>query len=422
MPTRPSRALAPFLIAFLFWAPSVSHANETGHWEDDPLWQLPVANPLGLGVGWDRGLVIGFDDPLRIRGRFGATADFDFGVEDTPTNDGFDREIRRFRFYAQGRLYALGDPAFRFRFAFEEDQVQLNDFYLRWLYGNRFFDSVLIGYFRPPGGLAAQESSRAQGLMESSSAATAFEPAYRFGAQVSGFHENPDLTWQVALTTRGQNDQIEGDASDSLLRLNTRFVWRPVFQDAGPQSVRHVGLTLGYSASGSTEIRFRSRPETILIDYLVDTGDIDGDYSIISLEGAWREGPLRIFAEAYRTFVDSPGEDANFGGVYVEVGRMLTGEIRPYNRAQAAFGRVHPNNPFSWKNKSWGALEATGRLSWVDLDDSGIRGGRMITANAGLVLTANEFVRVHLNGIVAYVNRGSWRHVGVLQSRLEVRF
>jgi len=84
---------------------------------------------------------------------------------------------------------------------------------------------------------------------------------------------------------------------------------------------------------------------------------------------------------------------------------------------------MEPTRPFSWKQRHWGALELTGRASWVDLDHDPVQGGKMLTTNLGLVWTLNDHVRLHAGWVYADAKRrGKGTEVYIVQSRLELRF
>jgi phosphate-selective porin OprO/OprP len=179
----------------------------------------------------------------------------------------------------------------------------------------------------------------------------------------------------------------------------------------------------GLRPVGKAGFAFRARPESFLSDYLVDTEDIEGGAAFTVFEAAWRRGPLRVWGEAFGAFLKTQGEEVLLYGGYVEVSYALTGETRPYSRSNALFGRIEPARPFSWKKRQWGALEATARASWVDLDHDPVSGGKMLTTNLGLVWTLNHHLRLHTGWVYADAKRrGTTTEVHILQSRIEMRF
>jgi phosphate-selective porin OprO/OprP len=390
--------------------------------EEDPLWRLPFA-PEGVGVGWDEGVIYGFDWPVKLRGRVGVSIDIDGGWVGGSRKSKWNGLVRRARFDARGKLYHWLAPAYRFQFALEEDRVFLNDFFLRWPIAYSWIDSVRIGYFDPPLSLAALESSASTALMEIPAPTAAFAPGYRAGIEVIGTRAAPDISWQTAISAAGQEGQNQGQVSKSGFRWTGRAVWRPAREATNEESLLHLGLGLEYTFSGNAGFAFRARPESFLVDFLVDTDEIEGGAGFTVFEVAWRRGPLSVLSEVFGAFLKSEGEEVLLYGGYVEVRYALTGETRPYHRGSAVFGRTEPARPFSWKQRHWGALEVAGRASWVDLDHEEVRGGKMLTTNLGLVWTLNHHVRLHAGWVYADAKRrGEKTEVYIVQSRLEIRF
>jgi phosphate-selective porin OprO/OprP len=413
------------LLAALLCAAAGARA-EGPHVEEDPLWRLPFA-PDGVGVGWNEGVVYGFDWPVKLRGRVGATIDLDGGWVGGSPDSKWDGLVRRARFDTRGKLYHWLGPAYRFQFALEEDEVFLNDFFLRWPIAYSWIDSVRIGYFDPPLSLAALESSASAALMEIPAPAAAFAPGFRAGVEAAGTRAAPDITWQTAISAAGQQGQNQGQVSKSGFRWTGRIVWRPTREETNEEtneeSLLHLGLGLEYTFSGKAGFAFRARPESFLADFLVDTGEIEGGAGFTVFEVAWRRGPLSVLSEVFGAFVGTGGKEVTLYGGYAEVRYSLTGETRPYHRGSAGFGRMEPTRPFSWKQRHWGALELTGRASWVDLDEDPVQGGKMLTTNLGLVWTLNDHVRLHAEWVYADAKRrGNGTEVYIVQTRLELRF
>jgi phosphate-selective porin OprO/OprP len=367
-------------------------------------------------------VVYGLDRPLRVRGRVGVTIDLDGGWLTGTPDDGFEGALRRGRFYTQGKLDAWYGPAYKFQFGVEHGDVFLNDFYLRWELPVRFVDRLQVGYFEQPTGLSALASSGSRPMMELAAPVAAFRPGHRLGVQIEGAAEAPDLTWQLSVSSVGQSSQNAADASDSTLRGILRIAWRPWHEEEGEADLLHLGMSAGYTLSGSGDLRYRARPETFLGDPLVDTGDVSGDAALLAWEAAWRRGAFTLQSELFLSLAHAGGS-AQLAGVAVEASRVLSGETRPYFRSSAEFGRVQPDRPLSLRGHRWGAFQLTGRLGWLDLDDGPVRGGRMLTTNLELVWTWNAYVRIHAGGVYAHAIRaGDTTDALILQSRLELRF
>jgi phosphate-selective porin OprO/OprP len=360
-----------------------------------------------LDLGWDEGVTYEVGVPqswlgrgVKVEGRVGGSLFLDGGHlgGDLP-GEGWEGEIRRARVYTRGRLTGLlVRTEYKVELAFERSHVVLNDFYLRW-YPSRLADRLTVGYMDPPFGLQTLVSSRSRSLMEAAAPSAAFAPGFRLGVEAAGTQRDPDLSWYVNLASVGQRQET-GDASDTPARATARLVWRP--WGAEPELL-HLGL--GVTSTGGGDVRFRARPESFLAPYLVDTGDVDGSSTVVGLEAGWSRGPVSAQLEGYYAYVDASRtrQSLGLGGAYLQGTWILTGERREYDRIGSIFRRVDPTVPFHPLRGGRGAVEIAGRLSWVDLSDGPLRGGRMLTANVGVTWTWNRFVRVQAGYVFADV-------------------
>jgi phosphate-selective porin OprO/OprP len=260
--------------------------------------------------------------------------------------------------------------------------------------------------------------------MEVGSPVSAFAPGMRLGVEIDGQVHEPSLTWNLNLSSVGQSQQFS-DASSSALRGSGRIAWRPLASESPDDgALLHLALSASYSFSGSGDIRYRSRAESDLMPYLVDTNDIAGDAVMFGLEGAWRSGPTTLQAEYLQTQVSrDSGPDVTFHGAYLQAAYMITGETRRYDTATAIFTGIEPAHPFVRTLASLGALELAARYSWLDLADRDVAGGVMRSLNLGLVWTLNYWTKVEA-GYVAARTRGNAAEgtSRILQARLALRF
>ena len=86
-------------------------------------------------------------------------------------------------------------------------------------------------------------------------------------------------------------------------------------------------------------------------------------------------------------------------------------------------GTLHPNKDFSWKDKTWGAWEVAARLSYLDLVDGSVNGGRMAIGMLGLNWYWNRYLRWQFNGGYATVSGGPTPgDLYIFQARLQMVF
>ena len=233
------------------------------------------------------------------------------------------------------------------------------------------------------------------------------------------------LTAAAGWVSSGTGDDT-GDASDGLSRFVGRVTWLP--DDDGSADTRrfvHLGLSGSYVFSLSESIRYRSRPESHLAPYLVDTGDIDARTAgLVGLEAAVVHGPFSLQGEGILALVDPrSGRQLDFWGVDVSGSWFPTGESRPYDRATGVFSPVVPRQPFSPGRWGPGAWELKLRWSYTDLDDGTVRGGRMGILSAGV----NWYLDRHWRMTLEYMYTRADGPAGdgalhIFQSRLQLRF
>ena len=102
---------------------------------------------------------------------------------------------------------------------------------------------------------------------------------------------------------------------------------------------------------------------------------------LYGVEGAMNLGSFYLGGEYYRYGLDRTDpalKDPEFSGWYLQASYFLTGEMRPYLTASAAFGSPAVVSPFALDSGSWGTWEIKARYSNNTLDAFA---GDMTTAN-----------------------------------------
>jgi phosphate-selective porin len=201
-------------------------------------------------------------------------------------------------------------------------------------------------------------------------------------------------------------------------RLSWITGWRDGPAADEPEHMTHWGVSMNTIYVSSDSIQYRSRPEAHSGDFLIDTGLIDANgANTIGVEYAKVTGPRLLQWEAFYSRVKTSGETDDsalgFFGGYFTASWLLSGERRKYIKDRGVFGGVHPNSNVNWGNKWGGALELSGRLSYTDLTDGSVDGGRMLLGGVGLTWYARNRVRFKANLIGGQVKRFDTRE-GVL--------
>jgi phosphate-selective porin OprO/OprP len=282
-----------------------------------------------------------------------------------------------------------------------------------------------VGQLQPPFSLDRVTSSLDTTFMERATPVDAFAPGYLAGVSIQNHSLEARVAGALGWFSEGTGDD-SGDASGSLSRLVGRVTWRP-YDDASSASPRlvHVGLSGSHVFSPSVTIRYRSRPESHLAPYLVDTGDIDAQMAgMMGLEAAVVHGPFSVQGEGILAFVDPQGSSpVMFWGFYLSGSWFLTGESRPYDRRTGVFSAVVPREPFSIRGRRPGAWEWAVRWSSVDLDDGQVRGGDMGVLSTGLNWYPNRHWRVSVEYLFTRVDGPAGEgDLHTIQSRVQLRF
>jgi phosphate-selective porin OprO/OprP len=141
----------------------------------------------------------------------------------------------------------------------------------------------------------------------------------------------------------------------------------------------HLGVGLRRVGPDAGMIRLSGRPESNVADRFVDTGEFAADYAgSLSIESVWQHGPVALTYEQVFARAGAPASgNPEFGGRYLMVSWMLTGESRAYNRALGYAGAVIPE-------RRTGAFELVARVSQLDLEDEAIAGGELDKFYLGL--------------------------------------
>lgn len=374
-------------------------------------------------------------EETRMAGKIGAKFALDAAAYATGNDiTGFDAgvEVRRARVYAKGDCLMLVPVSYEFEIGYVPDSFYIENSYLEFheLGFLEFLGSLKGGQFQVPMSLVNYGSSRDMMFMEAASSVTALAPGVNAGAQVGQPVFNERMTWALGLFTDAAGVGSDfGEATKGFGRVVGRVTGLPVFSrdPEHPESQRllHLGLSSSLVYAGQESVRYRSRPESHLAPYVVDTGEIGADGAVtFGAEAAWVRGPWCVQGEWLHSWVrENSGQGVDFGGFYASASWFLTGESRPYDRTQGTFGRVIPKRSFNFGHGGWGAWEFAGRYSFVDLNSGEIQGGHLGMFMAGV----NWFLHSHVKWRFDYgFGRVSGRtpegNLNIFQTRVEVDF
>lgn len=341
--------------------------------------------------------------------------------------DGF--FLRRARVVADGTVFQTIEFKTEFDFEnynnilFDESYVGAKDL--------PYIQTARFGQTHVPFGLEAYTSSRFLPMMERSPLFDAFYQEFAPGIFTDTTFLDQRLTTQHMFHRIDNFSQFNGASfGDGKYAYSGRVSALPMYEDDG-RCLIHLGAAYQWrkgSAPGdfnfgtqlpsnpnpavtmNTDIvRFRSRPS--LRDAVglqgnggrvVDTGNIiANDVQSVNGEFMTYLGPFWVQSETCLAHVDNaffPASnvatnrgDLNFWGTYVQVGYVLTGEVRGYDKRFGKYDRLKPASEFFLVQDSSGATrynlgawEIVYRYSFLDLNDRTILGGLYEEQTLGL--------------------------------------
>lgn len=313
--------------------------------------------------------------------------------------------------------------------------------------------SIRAGYFKAPFALDELTSARQLTFLERAPATNAFAPFRRLGVVMLNHDEAGNATW-AASATRTLSDPFGGDIGNSGGFAGTGRVTALPYYDApsGGRYYLHLGASYEFALPGNNTFRYRTIPGVFIgsqqqagaignsgvtlpgplngVPFFVDTGSIKTqDFSLYGAEVAGSLGSLNFQAEWMATTVNQIHNPGVFlQGAYIQGSYFLTGEHRPYSRPSGTIGAIKPFENFfvldRGRGTGWGAWEVASRVSWVDLDDKNIKGGRMIDYTAGLNWFLHANVKLQFNYINAWVNNAvhGRSDTNIFATRLQAQF
>lgn len=364
------------------------------------------------------------NDRWRLKGRIGAKLAVDGGAfistggqQEVPA----DVQVRNFQVLTEGEFGLWLTNQFNVELGLIDGSFYLSKAYWR-LVQIPHFGNLTVGYFTVPQTIDNIEGFGSLTFMEPSAGTAAFSPGKRVGVEWTQTFSDQRITAAAGIFSVGQDPSIDfGNASEALAQPTIRFTGLP--WDARDRWL-HLGLSYGFVFSGEADIQYEARPESRLAPFLVNTGQIDARQATLGgAEAIASFGPVLLQAELVNSLVLRDGDNASFLGGYFAGGWMITGESRPYNRAKGVPSRVQPRHPLWGPDAGWGAFEAAGRYSVVDLSNGGIDGGRMKIVMGGVNWYWNRYIRWQFNSGIARVTGGpSPGNLFIFEARFEGQF
>jgi phosphate-selective porin OprO/OprP len=392
--------------------PSVEDRQEAG--------EASAAPPARRLVKWNE-----FEGPFfTLRASAGVILDAGTYSQDDDSREQFDLEpdwqVRDFRVLFNGRIKARRAITWSAGFMYDSTNKE-------WLVRQtgvmvavpELKGHVFVGRSKEGVSLNMIMVGYAGWTMERSTTVVATVPLLADGIKWLGYvpkrHLLFNLGWYTDVLSEGQS------FSSYDQQLIGRVGWVPVLQEKG--TLLHVALAGRYGLVNDRMLRLRSRPELNIAPYFVDTEPFAArDTRLAQGEVYYRPGNWLFGTEYFVQKVNALElPDPVFHGGDAVVSWLITGETRKYNTAGGYFLAVSPKRTVLQGGP--GAWEALVRLSFIDLDDGPIHGGRFWR----LTPMVNWYLTDHMRLEAAY-GVGQLDRFGVIgttqffQTRLQFQF
>ena len=285
--------------------------------------------------------------------------------------------------------------------------------------------NVKVGLQKEPIGLEHLTSSRHLDLMERSFNQDAYtgpnNNGFSLGASAyNNFGEDDRGWWQTGVFKNSVNPFAYA-ADDGAYAWTSRLVYLLWDEDEG-RKLLHVGGSYSNRDPLDKIRRIRSRGSLrngpgALNPVFADSGTfVTDDENLYAAEMSMVLGSFQLQSEYIAsTNSNATNLSGNHGtyftnGYYVMASYFLTGEHRAYDKKAGVFGRVIPFRNSRWcpedcAEQGWGAWQILARYSNLDLNDSGITGGRIDDYTAGVNWFLNPNMKIQANYV--FMDRNS---------------
>lgn len=318
------------------------------------------------------------------------TGSFDFdwtgysgeGALRTATDDfPEDFHVRRARIGVQGELHP--QLFYRSTFSVDDSQWEVSDLYLDASSKEGRY-RLRIGRFKEGFGLERSTKPVHLGFLERGPA-TALSPNRNQGMQLRRLLPRTSGAWTVGLfreVSPPTGVRRDGAFADDL-DLTTRLVWNNEQQGVG-QWLWHAGLSLSLRRPDDGFVRFDAAPAVRGGQDVVDTGLLAADrVQLAALELATRRGAWTLESELLQARVQlSGGESASLPGGTVKLSMAMPGWQRNYRSKQGRFHSLERSDTAA-PARAGQPWSLSTRVSWLDLQDGVVIGGRVRTEALG---------------------------------------
>ncbi|MEE9350567.1 MAG: porin [Flavobacteriaceae bacterium] len=341
-----------------------------------------------------------FKKTLKMEGR--VMYDFNF-LSDGDDYNLAGNEFRRMRLAVKGKL--TPSVSYLVDLDLTANKIAYRSVYVKFAAPDKI-GSLTVGSFSEPTGLDMMTSSKYITFQERAMMFATQGGKYGAGFRYDNYKLlDEKMSLQLAYTFNGTpiDTNIEGGAN---------FIGRvtgKVIENKDKNQLVHLGINYelrnnDVDSYNMGKFRFENHMgDKFNTPTIGDATDQFKNTSDLGFEVATVLGPLSIQGEYELASVKTENETYKSAGYYGYVSYFITGESRAYKKG--AFSRVKVKNNFSFKDKTYGAVELVARYSVMDfngydVDDTSNDNIAISNITAGLNWYLNPNTRIMYN----YVN------------------
>ncbi len=325
------------------------------------------------------------------------------------------------------------------------DDAFLTYYGFEWLLPNFTFS---MGQVAPGFCISCATSSKWIPFLERSMGTNVFGPQQGLGISANTYNNNYSVT--VAATQQPKNGQPVTDPFGNIIpkpdlwQAAGRFTYAPINCD---QKVLQFGLSAHIQEYSNTGLQFTTLPEMRSGSSvsLLNTSTVVNrsttnplimisalnqktiDFEVLGIHGPW-SGELE-YQRAYvvrgsiATSTNAKvkqGQNLQFSGYHMQGSYVLTGESRPFKKANGTMGQIKPKHKY-------GAWEVSARYSFVTLNDKDVNGGMAHNTSASLGWYVNNNIKFLGEYVYSMQSRAfstifDKRHLSSVGLRMQVVF
>lgn len=324
--------------------------------------------------------------------------------------------LRWARLYLNGKL--LTDWNYSFGYDFQPNNTdRLTDAYIA--YNGWKNMSLTCGQFTPNISVSSWTDDTNRDFLETPLSTYLFTPDYSRGLAYD--INNSQLALHASIYRPGVEQNFSGITP---LSMTARFVYSPVHTQT---HVISLGAAFLYSKiDGTDTISYSAPPElaTRNNNMTLNTRLISNAKTVTSgvLEASYVRGSWSAQAEYVYNLVwrNMNSQNLRFNGCYAALGYFFTGESMNYSFPGGGFvGLDHMNN------KRLGAWQIVARISYANLNDKDIIGGKETNAALGLNWYINQYLALktsYIRATTSLPKTSADANANIYALRAQVRF